>query len=204
MHFGTLSKDVQGHTGPRLDRLFPTRSPFPLPTGGPPNLSPEPPVLRNGRGSPRRCAFSGPSKCLFVLQAVHSNCQGAKRSCPRLRIGQRCSHSGPHKCPHSLQWAKQGQRAAINASQSRASIRPLCTAVWCPRETWRPDWPGQQPPGRDGGSPSFQNTPMCFHGGGEVCRREMALSNVLPDSFLMPVFAFTPQRKLPGPLAVIN
>lgn len=58
--------------------------------------------------------------------------------------------------------------------------------------------------GRDGGSPSFQNTPMCFHGGGEVCRREMALSNGLPDSFLMPAFAFTPQRKLPGPLAVIN
>lgn len=34
---------------------------------------------------------------------------------------------------------------------------------------------------------------------GQVCRREMTLRNSLPDIFLMPGFAFTPQRKLLGP-----
>lgn len=124
VQYGKLSKDVQGATGPRLHHLSPTRSPLPLLIACSLTLSQAPPVLRNGRGSPWRWSFSGPSKCLFVFQAVHFSCQDSKSSCLRWRIGQKHSHLGPHKCPHSLQWAKQGQQAAINASLTRPARQP--------------------------------------------------------------------------------
>lgn len=119
-----LSQDVQGATGPRLHHLPPARSPLPLLVACALTLSQAPPVLGKGRGAPWRCSFSGPSKCLFVFQAVRFSCQGSKSSCLRWRTGQKRSHLGPHKCPHSLQWAKQGQQAAINASLTRPASQP--------------------------------------------------------------------------------
>lgn len=112
----------QGHAGiyrahPGLP--LPSTEPPPSLTSCSPNFSPAPAGLRNCLHSPRRCSFTVSSKCLFVLQAVHFSCQGSKSSCPRLRIGQRCFHRGLHKCPHSLQQAKQGQRAVINVTLTR-------------------------------------------------------------------------------------
>lgn len=196
---GQLSQDVQGATGPRLHHIPPARSPLPLLIACMLTLSQAPPALGKGRGAPWRCSFSGPSKYLFVFQAVRFSCQGSKSSCLRWRIGQKRSHLGPHKCPHSLQWAKQGQQAAINASLTRAS-KPAraepqsdhCAAQLGAHErTWRTDWLGRQPPGRDRGWVSSP-TPS-------VCGREITARNELPGILIMTGFAFTPQKKLLGP-----
>lgn len=94
----------QGHAGTHTAQAglpLPNTEPLFSPPGCSPNLSPAPEGLRNCLHSPRRRSCTGPSECLFVLQAVHFSCQGSKSSCPMLRIGQRCSHGGPHKWPQS-------------------------------------------------------------------------------------------------------
>ena len=158
-----------------------------------PQPSPTSPRLGKGCGAPLRCSFSGPSKCLFVFQAVRFSCQGSKSSCLRWRVGQKRSHLGPHKCPHSLQWAKQGQRAAINASLTRPASQPEPSLN---QTTVQGSWvPTREPGGQTGWAGSLRGGTRGWVSSPtpSVCGRERTARNGLPGILLMIGFAFTPR-----------
>lgn len=131
-----------------------------------------------------------PQQMRLCLPGSSFQLPGLKKFLPEM---EKRSHLGPHKCPHSLQWAKQGQQAAINASLTRPASQPEPSLN---QTTVQGSWvPTREPGGQTGWAGSLRGGTRGWVSSPtpSVCGREITARNGLPGILLMIGFAFTPR-----------